>query len=56
MNEYPQQYGYQPAQYQPLFWQGLVAGVIDVAIMVAFGAWALSLAKKAFKGEEVKLG
>ncbi|MBI2849774.1 MAG: cytosine permease [Chloroflexi bacterium] len=55
MNGYPQQYDYQPAQYQPLFWQGLVAGAIDIAIMVALGAWALSLAKKALKGEEVIL-
>jgi hypothetical protein len=55
MNGYPQQHDYQAAQYQPLFWQGLVAGAIDVAMMVALGAWALSLAKKAIKGEEVKL-
>jgi len=55
MNEYPQQYEYYPAEFQPMFWQALVAGVIDLAIMVALGAWALSLAKKAFKGEEVSL-
>ena len=55
MNQYPQQYNYYAAEYQPLFWQALVAGVIDVAIMVAMGAWALSLAKKSLKGEEVKL-
>ena len=55
MNGYPQQYEYYPAEYQPLFWQALVAGVIDVAIMVAMGSWALSLAKKSLKGEEVKL-
>jgi hypothetical protein len=52
----PQQYyNYYPAEYQPQFWQALVAGVIDVVIMVALGAWALSLVKKAFKGEEVEL-
>jgi len=55
MNGYPEQYEYYPAEYQPMFWQGLVAGVIDIVIMVALGAWALSLVKKAFKGEEVKL-
>jgi len=55
MNGYPEQYDYYPAEYQPMFWQGLVAGVIDIVIMVALGAWALSLVKKAFRGEEVKL-
>ena len=57
MNEYqPQQYyGYYPAEYQPQFWQAIVAGVIDIVIMVALGAWALSLVKKALKGEEVEL-
>lgn len=55
MNTYPQQYDYYPSQYQPQFWQAVVAGVIDVVIMVALGAWALSLVKKAFKGEEVSL-
>jgi hypothetical protein len=52
----PQQYyGYYPAQYQPQFWQALVAGVIDIVIIIALGAWALSLVKKAMKGEEVEL-
>ena len=55
MNGYPEQYEYYPAEYQPMFWQGMVAGVIDIVIMVALAAWALSLVKKAFKGEEVKL-
>ena len=55
MNGYPEQYDYYPAEYQPMFWQALVAGVIDVVIMLALGAWALSLMKKAFKGEEVNL-
>ncbi|WP_149867364.1 cytosine permease [Dehalococcoides mccartyi] len=48
-------FSYYPAGYQPQFWQALVAGVIDIAIMVALGAWALSLVKKALKGEEVEL-
>ncbi|AQU02713.1 cytosine permease [Dehalococcoides mccartyi] len=56
MSYLPQQYyGYYPAQYQPQFWQALVAGVIDIVIIIALGAWALSLVKKAMKGEEVEL-
>jgi len=56
MNYQPQQYySYYPSEYQPQFWQALVAGVIDIVIMIALGAWALSLAKKAFRGEEVDL-
>jgi len=56
MNYQPQQYySYYPAEYQPQFWQALVAGVIDLVIMIALGAWALSLVKKALKGEEVEL-
>jgi hypothetical protein len=56
MSYLPQQYyGYYPAEYQPQFWQALVGGVIDIVIMIALGAWALSLVKKALKGEEVDL-
>ena len=56
MSYQPQQYyNYYPAEYQPQFWQAFVAGVIDIVIMIALGAWALSLAKKAFRGEEVDL-
>jgi len=56
MRYLPQQYYYYyPAESQPQFWQAMVAGVIDIVIIVALGAWALSLVKKAFKGEEVKL-
>jgi len=56
MNYQPQQYySYYPTEYQPQFWQALVAGMIDIVIMIALGAWALSLAKKAFRGEEVDL-
>ena len=56
MSYLPQQYYYYyPAEYQPQFWQALVAGVIDIVIMIALGAWALSLVKKAFRGEEVEL-
>jgi len=56
MSYVPQQYYYYyPAEYQPQFWQALVAGVIDIVIMIALGAWALSLVKKAFRGEDVEL-
>jgi len=56
MSQYPQQYyGYYPAEYQPMFWQALMAGVIDLIILVALGAWAFSLVKKSLRGEEVEL-
>jgi len=56
MSYLPQQYyEYNPAEYQAQFWQVIVGGVIDIVIMVAMGAWALSLVKKALKGEEVEL-
>jgi len=55
MNYQPQQYYYYPAEYQPQFWPAIVAGVMDIAIMIALGAWALSLVKKALRGEEVEL-
>jgi len=56
MSYQPQQYHYYyPVEYQPQVWQAIVAGVIDIVIMVALGAWALSLVKKALKGEEVEL-
>ena len=55
MSYLPRQYYSYPAEYQAQFWQALVAGVIDIVIMIALGAWALSLVKKAFKGEEVEL-
>jgi hypothetical protein len=51
---YPQQYGYYPAEYQPMFWQAIFTGLIGIAILVAMGAWALSLVRKAIKGEEVE--
>jgi len=56
MSQYPQQYqGYYPAGYYwPQFFQELIPVVIGIAVMVAVGAWALSLARKAFKGEEVE--
>ena len=55
MNEYPQQYMvYYPASYyQPMFFEELVPVVVGIGIMIAIGAWALSLVKKAIKGEEV---
>jgi len=39
---------------QPLFWQGLVAVMINIAILIALFSWAFSIAKKAWKGEEVE--
>ena len=56
MSYQPQQYNYNyPAEYQPQFWQTMIAGIIDLIILVALGAWAFSLVKKALKGEEVDL-
>jgi hypothetical protein len=56
VNQYPQPYyGYAPYQFQPQFWQALIAGVIDLIIIAALGAWAFSLIKKSIKGEEIKL-
>jgi hypothetical protein len=40
---------------QPQFWPEFVAIAIDIAILVAIFSWAFSQAKKAIKGEEVKL-
>jgi len=60
MSQYPQPYdpppyGYYPATY---YWasqlQDLIPVVVGIAMMVAVGAWALSVVKKAFRGEEVK--
>jgi hypothetical protein len=53
MSQYPQQYQYYPAQYQPLFWTAALEGLIGLTVLVALGAWAFSLVRKAFKGEEV---
>lgn len=56
MIQYPQQYyGYYPYQYEPMFWAALVAGIIDFIILIALGAWAFSLVRKALKGEEVEI-
>lgn len=55
MNEYPQPYYvYSPAQYQAMQWQGILGALMGVAMLVAMGAWAFSVVKKAVKGEEVK--
>ncbi len=53
MSQYPQEY-YSPAQYQAMQWQGILGTLMGVVMLVAMGAWALSLVRKAFKGEEVK--
>ena len=49
-----QYYSYYPTEYQPMFWQSIFTGLIGIAILVAMGAWALSLVRKAIKGEEVE--
>ena len=60
MTQYPQQYDPQPYSYYPAtyYWssqlQDLIPVVVGIAMMVAVGAWALSVVKKAFRGEEVK--
>jgi hypothetical protein len=56
VSQYPQEYySYYPNQYQPAFWQALIAGIVDLIIIAAMAAWAFSLIKKSLKGEEVKL-
>ena len=56
MNDYlPQQYyQYYPAEHQPQFWQAAFSGLVGIAMLIAVGAWAFSLVRKAFKGEEVE--
>ncbi len=54
MSQYPQEYYYSPTQYQSLQWQGILGTLMGVVMLVAMGAWAFSLVKKSFKGEEVK--
>ncbi|MFC1930664.1 cytosine permease [Chloroflexota bacterium] len=55
MSYLPQDYyEYYPAEYQPQFWQAAFSGLINIAILIAVGAWALSLVRKAVKGEEVE--
>jgi len=55
MSQYPEEYYvYYPAQYQAMQWQGILGTLMGVAMLVAMAAWAFSLVKKAFKGEEVK--
>ena len=55
MNDYsPQQYYYYPTEYQPMVWQAIFAVMIDLVILVALGAWALSLVRGALRGEKIK--
>ena len=55
MSQVPQQYySYYPAEYQTQFWQSAFTALVGIAILVAVGAWAFSLVKKAVKGEEVE--
>lgn len=53
MSQYPQEYYYSPAQYQTQQWEGILGALMGIAILVAIAAWAFSLVRKAFKGEEV---
>ena len=43
-----------PAQYQPMVWQAAFTVLLNLIILVALGAWALSLVKKALEGEVVE--
>ena len=55
MNQYPEYYyTYSPQQYQVQQVQGMLGTLMGVAMLVAMGAWAFSLVRKALKGEEVK--
>ena len=54
MSQYPEEYYYSPAQYQAMQWQGILGTLMGVAILIALAAWAFSLVRKAFKGEEVE--
>jgi len=55
MSQYPvYYYVYSSDQYQVQQVQGLVGTLMGVVMLVAMGAWAFSLVKKAVKGEEVK--
>ena len=55
MSQYPEEYYYSPAQYEVMQWQGILGTLMGIAILVAMAAWAFSLVRKAFKGEEVKV-
>lgn len=55
MNGYPKEYiSYYPMSYQAEQWQGILGTLMGVAVLVAVGAWALSVARKALKGEDVE--
>ena len=47
MNGYPVEYG-------PLWWQAVFAVMLDLVILVALGAWALSFVRDLVRGEEVR--
>lgn len=53
MNDYqPQQYyGYYPAQYHPM---GLLTTLMGVVMFIAMMAWAISLVRRAIRGEPVE--
>ena len=49
-----QNYSYMPAHYQPLFWQAVMGAMVNLIILGALAAWALSIAKRAWKGEVIE--
>ena len=55
MSYLPQDYyEYYSTEYQPQFWQAAFSGLVGIAMLIAVGAWAFSLVRKAIKGEEVE--
>jgi hypothetical protein len=51
----PAQYtGYTSSATQPLFWTQLMTVAVDIALLVAMLSWVISIAKKAWKGEEIE--
>ena len=51
MDPYPQQFV--PQQYYPTQWE-IPGGVMGIIILGALAAWAISLVRTAFRGEEVQ--
>lgn len=54
LQQYPSQVVYTAGNYWAAQLQDLIPIAVGIAVMVALGAWALSLVKKALKGEEVE--
>jgi len=43
-----------PQEVQPAFLQGVMAAMFNVVILVVLFSWAFSVAKKAWRGEEIE--